>query len=155
MSDISILYEGSPVGSGCIMQEGLYCSVSCRCKVPSDQVFRAYAESDDGPFCLGVLVPEGDAWCLRRRFACSAFPRNLTAVTVAGAEGAWHDWSGTVAGVPVSGGLARTVGGVHQVAVPWEPEQAEAYLPFLRHCTPVEIQGSRYLAVEPDGLEDL
>ena len=73
---------------------------------------------------------------------------------MAGAEGTWHDWSGTVAGVPVSRGLTRTVGGVRQVAVPWEPEQTEAYLPFLRHCTPVEIGGSRWLSVEPDSLED-
>ncbi len=155
MADISILYEGTPVGTASVTQEGLYCSISCRCKVQTDQVLRAYAESDDGPFCLGVLVPEGDALCLRRRFARSAFPKIPTAVTVAGAKGTWHDWSGTVAGVPVSRGLTRTVGGVRQVAVPWEPEQTEAYLPFLRHCTPVEIQGSRYLAVEPDGLEDL
>lgn len=155
MAEISMMYEGAPVGTAQITQEGLYCVVSCRCNVSSEEVLRAYAESDSGAFCLGVLVPEGGALCLRRRFARSAFPENPSSVTVAGAEGTWREWSGTVAGVPISRGLTRSVGGVRQVAVPWDPEETEAYLPFLRHCTPAEIQGERWLTLEPDRLEDL
>lgn len=155
MAEFTIMYEGTPVGTADIAQEGLYCTVTCRCKVPTDQVLRAYADSDGAPFCLGVLVPEGEELCLRRRFARSAFPADLRSVTVAGSDGTWHSWSGTLAGVAVSDGMTRTVGGVRQVAVPWEPERTQDYLPFLTHCTPVDLQGRRWLTVESDVLEKL
>ena len=155
MAEFSMIFEDKSVGTAEIIQEGLYCTVNCRCTIPTDQVLRAYAESEDGPFCLGVLVPEGKELRLRRRFARSAFPENLRAVTVSGQEGTWHSWSGTVAGVPISDGLTRMAGGIRQVAVPWEPDRAEMYLPFLAHCTPMELQGSQWLQVPTGALEDL
>ena len=156
MAEITMMYEGTQVGTAQITQEGLYYLVDCRCSIPSSEVLRAYAEQEEGSaVCLGVLVPEDGTLCLRRRFSRSAFPANPTSITVAGAEGTWRDWSGDVAGVPISRGLSRRVGGVRQVAVPWNPDETEKYLPFLRHCTPMEIQGERGLTLEPGRLEDL
>ena len=152
---ISVMYEGDEIGTATITREGLYCTVDCRCRIPSEEVLRAYVDRENGPLCLGVLVPEEGQLRLRRRFAKSGFPSDPSVVTVAGREGTWRSWSGELAGVPIGEGLTRTAGGVRQVAVPWEPDRTEAYLPFLRHCTPVEIQGRRYLLVEPDSLADL
>ena len=153
--EMTVYYEGTAVGTAAVETEGLYRVVDCRCRISTDQVLRAYADTGDGPFCLGVLVPEAGELRLRRRFAKSAFPARPSAVTVSGPEGTWRSWTGELAGVPISGGLTRILGGVRQVAVPWDAGRTEAYLPFLRHAAPAEIQGVRYLTVEPDSLENL
>ena len=55
------------VGRVQVQTQGLYYVVTCRCGLSGDTVWRLQVSCGDRQSDLGVLVPEGDAFCLTTR----------------------------------------------------------------------------------------
>ena len=56
---------GQVVGTVQIRREGLYCRISCRCRVADQEIHRLYAGEEK----LGVLIPENCELMLETRVA--------------------------------------------------------------------------------------
>ena len=50
-----------------VRQQGLYCRILCRCRIPGEQVYRLFAVSGDHRENLGVVVPEEDGFVLDKK----------------------------------------------------------------------------------------
>lgn len=61
------------VGKVQLLRQGLYFRVICRCTIPSDRVFRLFAQMGDRQENLGVVVPEGDGFLLDRKIPAKRF----------------------------------------------------------------------------------
>lgn len=68
--ELSVMYQGEPVGVCHVEELGLYWNLSCRCRLLSDRVQRLYWKSNR----LGVLEREGDSLTLSRRIAKRQLP---------------------------------------------------------------------------------
>ena len=55
------------VGRVQVQTQGLYYVVTCRCGLSGDTVWRLQVSCGDRQSDLGVLVPEGDSFCLTTR----------------------------------------------------------------------------------------
>ena len=62
-----VIYGNAAVGKVSLKQQGLYCRIVCRCRIPKDQICRLYVLTESGRENLGVLVPEGDGFILDRK----------------------------------------------------------------------------------------
>ena len=54
-----IVYEGKPVGTAQVEKQGLYCTFSCRCRLPEEGFYRIHAVYADKREDLGICVPLG------------------------------------------------------------------------------------------------
>ena len=63
-----VVYGTEPVGKAELIKQGLYCTVSCRCKIPEGKVCRLVVSWSDGWENLGIPIPEGDGLLLRKKF---------------------------------------------------------------------------------------
>ncbi len=64
------IYMGNdPVGKACLAKEGLYWKISCRCQLPQEGMHRVIIKTGKENVNLGILVPEGDSFCLTTRVA--------------------------------------------------------------------------------------
>lgn len=60
-----VTHDGQSVGSVEVKREGLYCRVTCRCRMVGQGVQRLYAGEEK----LGVLIPENGALVLDAKVA--------------------------------------------------------------------------------------
>ena len=61
------------VGKVQVLHQGLYLRIVCRCAIGSDQVYRLFAEVGDRRESIGVVVPEGDGFCLDKKIPAKRF----------------------------------------------------------------------------------
>ncbi len=61
------------MGQAEVVRQGLYYEINCRCRLPENRIFRVALCIGDGWENLGVLVPEGDAFCLKKRLAAKKY----------------------------------------------------------------------------------
>lgn len=57
-----------------VTRQGLYYAFSCHCRLSGDIVCKAVADWGDKQESLGVLIPEGDGFCLKTRLPAKRFP---------------------------------------------------------------------------------
>jgi len=67
-----VTYQGQTVGTVTVSREGLYCRISCRCRMPEGKIHRLYAGAER----LGVLMPEGGTLVLQTRVAAKRLKPN-------------------------------------------------------------------------------
>ena len=60
-----VTLEGQSVGAVEVKREGLYCRISCRCRMVDQEVHRLYAGGEK----IGVLIPEYGKLTLETRVA--------------------------------------------------------------------------------------
>ena len=65
MDQYDVLLDGTAVGRVQVSRQGLYDHYSCRCRLPKKEVCRLYVRCGDRQENLGVLIPEGDGFCLK------------------------------------------------------------------------------------------
>lgn len=58
---------GETVGKAEIERQGLYLRISCRCRFSGAVIYKLLLRCGSGEENLGVLVPEGDGFCLSTR----------------------------------------------------------------------------------------
>ena len=54
-----VVYEGERVGTAQVEKQGLYCTFSCRCRLPEEGFYRIHAVYADKREDLGICVPLG------------------------------------------------------------------------------------------------
>lgn len=62
-----VFFGNRVAGKVQVMRQGLYYHLLCRCRIPSDQVYRLYGIGGSIRENLGVLVPEGDGFVLDKK----------------------------------------------------------------------------------------
>ena len=62
-----VFFGNRVAGKVQVMRQGLYYHLICRCRIPSDQVYRLYGIGGSIRENLGVLVPEGDSFLLDKK----------------------------------------------------------------------------------------
>ena len=58
-----VTYRGQTVGTAQVIREGLYCRITCRCRVNDSEIHRLYADGDK----IGVLIPDRGGLVLETR----------------------------------------------------------------------------------------
>lgn len=69
-----VTFAGSTVGQVEVKQEGLYCRLSCRCRVADGQIHRLYAGGEK----IGVLIPDGGELVLETKVAVKRLKEGCT-----------------------------------------------------------------------------
>ena len=62
-----ILLGGEPIGQAQVARQGLYCCISCRCRLSGEVMYRVILRCCDHQEDLGILVPQNGAFCLQKR----------------------------------------------------------------------------------------
>ena len=60
-----VTHRGQVIGRVEVRPEGLYCCISCRCRVDDGEIHRLYAGGEK----IGVLIPAGEELVLETRVA--------------------------------------------------------------------------------------
>lgn len=58
-----VTLDGKKVGTAEVRREGLYCRISCRCRMVDGEIHRLYAGSEK----IGVLIPENGVMTLESK----------------------------------------------------------------------------------------
>lgn len=61
------------VGTALVSREGLYYRLDCQCRLRGKEIFKIYAECENGRLLLGTPTPEGDCYRLRTRLPAKRF----------------------------------------------------------------------------------
>lgn len=145
---LPITCDGTRCGTASIERSGLYYEVSCVCKNMEERILRAYLDCGDAELCLGVLVPENGALCLRRKFpAARVLQPAFHAVRLRETVEGWAPWEGEIHDCRVRGALARNDGRETTVAMPFSVKQPFPNLPLFCLCTPAYIGGNCFLTI--------
>lgn len=67
METFIVTQGADPVGNVQRKREGLYYAMECRCSLDGEIMYDLMMQCGDVCLDLGILVPEGDAFTLRRR----------------------------------------------------------------------------------------
>ena len=59
-----VFSAGQAVGTVQVARQGLYYQFLCQCKLTGEVMFRLIMEDSGGRYDLGILTPEGGAFCL-------------------------------------------------------------------------------------------
>ena len=74
MESVSSIYlNGDTVGTARMENKGLYCHLSCDCRLPGDRIYRIYARTEETDINLGVCVPQGDRFILKTKLPIQRF----------------------------------------------------------------------------------
>ena len=69
MDKFPLMWKGKSMGELTVEQAGLYTWFDCRCRLPGEGLWCAWAVGEGGELRLGVLEPNGDRAVIRRRFS--------------------------------------------------------------------------------------
>ena len=69
-----ILLGGRPVGTAAVTKEGLYYHFDCRCDFTGEVMHRIVVRFGQKEVFLGIPVPEGGKFVLRKKIAVKNFP---------------------------------------------------------------------------------
>lgn len=101
MMEYPVVYEGCPVGSCTVVEDGLYWIVDCTCELCSGQVERLYS----GSRRIDVLEQKGNRLVCRKRVSKASAPELLPASGVfsLSPERTYAPWEGSLLGQPAKG----------------------------------------------------
>ena len=85
---LPIYYGETLVGNASCRTEGLYQVIECHCRLPADSIHRLEMRFADKTVPLGVCIPEGDGYYLRKRIAVRELGQGNGRLCVAGQEDA-------------------------------------------------------------------
>jgi len=116
----SVMDRNKAVGSCHLEKDGLYWQLDCRCSMEKG-IVRLYAQLR----CVGVLQPDGEWLCLKRRLSCSGWPElppqsgyfTLSPLTP------MEPWQGTVLDLPMPEGFQRREGPHTVLLFPFSADQ--------------------------------
>ena len=69
-----VLLGEDPVGTAEAVRQGLYYRITCRCVLTGEVMYQVTARGESGEENLGLLVPEGEAFCLTTRVPAKRLP---------------------------------------------------------------------------------
>lgn len=69
-----VIRDGQAVGRVELKRDGLYCRLSCRCRVADGQIHRLYAGGEK----IGVLIPDGGELVLETKVAVKRLKEGCT-----------------------------------------------------------------------------
>lgn len=75
----SVYFGGKEIGSVTVTQEGLYYRFSCCCKLTGEIVCKLTVICDGERLNLGILIPEGNLFCLDTKIPLKRFPKGKPA----------------------------------------------------------------------------
>lgn len=61
-----VTYENEPIGKAELRRQGLYELISCRCRVPDNELYRIIAVWENGWLNLGIPVPDMEGFVLKK-----------------------------------------------------------------------------------------
>ena len=99
--ELEITAAGEPVGRFRMSKNGLYQDCEAVCTPKHEGIFRLYVWNGDDCVCLGVPVPEGGAFVLRRRVSSAGLPFLPERAVLGTAFGEWLPWRGTFDGAEI------------------------------------------------------
>lgn len=67
LSEYDIFFHNTVVGKATIGLDGLYCCISCSCKLDYRQIYRLELCINNNKHKLGILVPDKDMFVLEKR----------------------------------------------------------------------------------------
>lgn len=70
-----IFRGGEKIGKAQIKKEGLYYRFRCCCGITGEVIYRLTATCGGKTENLGILVPDGDTFCLEKKLPVSRFPK--------------------------------------------------------------------------------
>jgi hypothetical protein len=76
-----IFLGGEPVGQAAVTKQGLYYHISCRLKLTGSVVYKLQAQIGDRLVPLGVPVPEGSCFVLRRAISAKQLGQGQMRIT--------------------------------------------------------------------------
>ena len=65
--EYEVFMGGQPIGKAVVERQGLYYSISCRCRLSGEVVCKVTVSCGENTESLGILVPEGGAFILTTR----------------------------------------------------------------------------------------
>ncbi len=65
--EYEVLLGGQPIGKAKVERQGLYYSISCRCRLSGEVVYKVTVSCGENTENLGILVPESGAFVLTTR----------------------------------------------------------------------------------------
>lgn len=69
-----VTWNGQTVGTVEVKQEGLYCRITCRCRMVDTQIHRLYADGEN----IGVLAPKNGELMLEAKVAAKRMKSGCT-----------------------------------------------------------------------------
>ena len=70
----SVTWENRVAGQVRLVRSGLYTELSCRCDLPTGEIYRLWVSAGEKSVNLGVLYPDSEGFCLRRRVPAHQIP---------------------------------------------------------------------------------
>ena len=104
---VEIFEAGAPVGTLELTRQGLYQAAEAVCRPRRAGVNRLYLWKGRTPYCLGVPLPEGDGFTLRRRLSAASLPFAPETAVLGREEDGWLPWRGSFAGETVESGWLK------------------------------------------------
>jgi len=71
--EYGVLLGGQSIGKAKVERQGLYYSISCRCRLSGEVVYKLTVSCGENTENLGILVPEGGAFVLTTRIPAKRF----------------------------------------------------------------------------------
>jgi hypothetical protein len=62
-----ILLGGEVQGQALVNRQGLYCCITCRCRLSGEVMYKVILRCGDHQEDLGILVPQNGGFCLQKR----------------------------------------------------------------------------------------
>ena len=72
-----ILQNGTETGQVQVIRQGLYYHFSCCCKYQGDAICRLMIHCAESEFSLGIMVPEGDLFSLKKNIPIKQLPSGV------------------------------------------------------------------------------
>ncbi len=152
------LYLGDlPCGQAEIVETGLYVKITCTAKFQEERVMRVYVLGEEGHYCLGVLMPQGEDWGLERVIPRSTWEHWADKPLVVSTkvplrkktenpQEMWSPWEGPLFHWNHVRGLTRMENGVQVVAIPYDIGLPLDQVEIFAQLTPCRIGGQLHLA---------
>lgn len=75
-NEYAVSIANEPVGKVCVTRQGLYYRFQCYCKLSGNVVYRLVVSYGSDSVNIGVLVPDGSAFCLDKKLPTKYFTEN-------------------------------------------------------------------------------
>ena len=78
LNTYSVYLNSREVGCAKVETEGLYCNITCTCKLIKGKIYAIFAQGRYGTVRLGIPVPIGDAFALKTTIPTKKLPDDVS-----------------------------------------------------------------------------
>lgn len=143
--DLSIIYQGAPVGSATMESDGIYWKIVCRMMQSSNEPIRLYGIHSWQSEYLGIPDAEGR---LAARIAKKHLPDGAETILASKLpNGSWKPWAGEVDGVKVENALLQRDNGI---LLALESDEAVRFPEWIEFMEKVQVSDSERLLLRLD-----